>query len=476
MRGLFASRDFRLLWTGETTSFLGSSIGGISLPLVALDVLHSSVILVSALTALAWLPWVLIGLPAGAWVDRLRRKPVMIAADLVSLVAFASVPIAAWCGVLTSAQLLVVALVGGTATVFFQTAFRALLPAMLPSEDLLEGNAKIQGSEQVANVAGPGAAGLIAQAVGAVCGVLANAISFAVSAVCLSSVRVREPDPVVKRRRLRQEIAEGLGIVAGDPLLRTGTAFGCLSNLTLVGYQAILVVFLVRVVGLSSGATGLLIALTSLGGVAGAFLARPAARWLGTARATLLCKVVLTPAGLLIPLATKGPGLVLFVVGSVLIIAGIVAGNVVWAGWMQSYYPTRLLGRVSTSTQVVNYGSIPLGAMLGGVLASHLGVRTAMWIMLGGLVASTLVLFAGPLPRLRDLPDRVEVAADRVPVPGEALDASVEQPAMMLKRVDDFGLRVSEMDRVRIGQPGEDLPDDGDRHPGVDEPADLRHP
>jgi MFS family permease len=107
MRGLFGRRDFRLLWTGETTSFLGTSIGGISLPLVALDVLHSSVVLVSALMAAAWLPWVLIGLPAGAWVDRLPRKPVMIAADLVALVAFASVPIAAWCGVLTAAQLLV---------------------------------------------------------------------------------------------------------------------------------------------------------------------------------------------------------------------------------------------------------------------------------------------------------------------------------------------------------------------------------
>jgi MFS family permease len=424
MRGLFGRRDFRLLWTGETTSFLGTSIGGISLPLVALEVLHSSVVLVSALMAAAWLPWVLIGLPAGAWVDRLPRKPVMIAADLVALVAFASVPIAAWCGVLTAAQLLVVALVGGVAAVFFQTAFRALLPSMLPSDDLLEGNAKIQGSEQVANVAGPGAAGLIAEAVGAVCGVLANAISFAVSAACLSSIRVREPERVVKPRRLRHEIAEGIGIVVRDPLLRVNTVFGCLSNLTLVGYQAILVVFLVRVVGLSSGATGLLIALTSLGGVAGAFLARPAARWLGTARTTLLSKVVFVPAGLLIPLAAKGPGLALFVLGSVLVIGGIVAGNVVWSGWMQSYYPASLLGRISTSTQVVNYGSIPLGAMLGGVLASHLGVRTALWVMLGGLVASTLVLFTGPLPRLRDLPER-DAKADG----GESIPVGVTLPS-----------------------------------------------
>jgi MFS family permease len=406
MRGLFARRDFRLLWTGETTSFLGSSIGGISLPLVALDVLHASTFLVSALTAAAWLPWLVIGLPAGAWVDRLPRRPVLIAADLVSLVAFASVPVAAWCGVLTSAQLLVAALTGGVAAVFFQTAFRALLPSMLPRADLLEGNSKLQGSQQVANVAGPGLAGLIAQAAGAVCGVLANAVSFAVSALCLGAIQVREPRPAATRRRLTREIAEGLEIVVKDPLLRVTTVSGSLMNLTLVGYQAVLVVFLVRVLGFDSGVTGVLIALTSLGGVAGAMLAGPVARRLGTARFSLLSKVVITPVGLLIPLASKGPGVLFFVAGDTLLIAGVVAGNVVWQGWVQSYYPARLLGRISTSTQVVNYGSIPLGALLAGVLASHLGVRDTLWIMLGGLVASSFLLFASRLPRLRDLPVR----------------------------------------------------------------------
>jgi MFS family permease len=201
--GLLGQRDFRLLWTGETTSCLGSSIGGIALSLVALTVLHASVFAVSALTAAAWLPWVLVGLPAGAWVDRWPRRPVMIAADVVSAAAFGSVPVAAWCGVLTTAQLMCAALAGGTASVFFKTAYRAFLPALLTADDLLEGNAKLQGSEQVANVAGPGAAGLIAQPAGAVCGVLADAASFAVSAVCLFRLRVAEPARVARRREPR---------------------------------------------------------------------------------------------------------------------------------------------------------------------------------------------------------------------------------------------------------------------------------
>jgi len=380
-------------------------------------VLHSGVVFVSALTAVAWVPWLLIGLPAGAWVDRLPRRTVLIAADLVSLAAFGSVPVAAWCGVLTAAQLLAAAGVAGAAAVFFQIAFRAMLPALLAPDVLLEGNAKIQGSQQAADVAGPGLAGLIAELAGPVCGVLADAVSFAVSAACLSLIRVREPErapdaepeagpePAAGRRRLRRDIAEGIGIVARDPLLRMSALYGCLSNFTLVGYQAVLVVFLVRVVGLSSAATGLAIALSSLGGVAGAALARPAARWLGSARAVLLLRAVLTPAGLLIPLTVKGPGVALFVAGSVLLIAGVVAGNVVWQGWLQAHYPSRILGRVSASTQFAGYAAIPAGALVAGVLASHLGVRTTLWVMLGGVTATCAIMFCGPLPRLRDLPE-----------------------------------------------------------------------
>jgi MFS family permease len=168
----------------------------------------------------------------------------------------------------------------------------------------------------------------------------------------------------------------------------------------------VLVVFLVRIVGLSAGVTGLLIALTSLGGVLGALLARPAARRFGSARAVLRGRILLGPAGLLIPLADRGPGLALFVLGSVTVIGSIIAGNVIWGGWLQGYYPGELLGRVSTSMQVFNYGSIPLGAVVAGALASDLGVRVALWIMLSGLALSALILLTGPLRHLRDLPAR----------------------------------------------------------------------
>src|ERR1022692_2477849 len=150
-------------------------------------------------------------------------------------------------------------------------------------------------------------------------------------------------------------------------------------------------------------------------GVLGALAARRTAARIGTARAVLLGKTGLAPFGLLIPLADRGPGLALFLLGSIAVIGGIVAGNVIWSGWVQAYYPALLFGRISTSVQVFNYGAIPAGAILAGLAASHLGVRPALWIMLTGLVLSSLVLLLGPLRTLRDLPSHE--APDTAPQP-----------------------------------------------------------
>jgi predicted MFS family arabinose efflux permease len=402
--GLLHVRTFRLLWIGETTSSFGSSVSSVALPLVALTTLHAGVLAVSLLSAAAWLPWLVVGLPAGAWVDRLSRRRVMLVADLVSIVGFVTIPVAAALGVLTMAQLLVVALLCGAATVFFQTAYRALLPSLLDPSDLMEGNAKLQGSEQVTHVAGPGAAGLIAQLLTPIGGVIVDAASFCVSAACLLRIRVDEPPRARAERKLRGEIADGLRLVVADPLLRVGAVFGCLSNFVLTGYGSIVVVFLVRTVGLSASATGLLLSAGSLGGVLGALVVRRIALRFGTARTVLICKLGVMPFGLLIPLTHRGPALAFFVVGTFVVIGGIVAGNVTWSGFIQTGYPAHMLGRISTSVQVVNYGAIPIGAVVAGVAANGLGIRTTMWIMMAGLVMSSLVLLTGPLRTLRDLP------------------------------------------------------------------------
>lgn len=218
--GLLRQRDFRLLWIGESASSLGSSVTSVALPLVAVTALDASAFAVSALAAATWLPWLLIGLPAGAWVDRLSRRRVMLVADWTSMAVFLSVPIAAALGLLTIGQLVGVALIAGTAKVFFATAYRAYLPFLVSGPDLLEANAKLQGSEQVANLAGPGLAGLLAQLLSAVGGLIVDAASFVVSAICLTRIERRETLPSGTPRRLRADIRDGLLLVARDRSIR----------------------------------------------------------------------------------------------------------------------------------------------------------------------------------------------------------------------------------------------------------------
>ena len=402
--GVLRHRDVRALWFGETISELGTTVSSLAVPLVAIVTLHAGAFAVSLLLAAAWLPWLLIGLPAGAWVDRLPARPVMIVADLVASVAFASVPVAAVLGVLTLAQLLLCALVGGCAAVFFQTGYQVFLPAMLEGADLAGANALMHGSQSAARVGGPGLAGLLAGTVGAVGGVLLDAVSFLVSAVCLLSLRDRREVRSAPRSSLRREIAQGARWLVRDPYQRVLTVWGGMANFTLAGYQAVLVVFLVHDVSLTPGVVGLLMALASVGGVAGAAIAPGLGRRFGTARAFIGCELVAAPAGLLIGLAAPGPRAALYAIGDFLVIGGVVGGNVLQGTWTQTYIPAELRGRVSTCAALINYGGIPLGALCAGALATALTTHDSIWAMTGLLALCPVVLLVSPLGGRRDFP------------------------------------------------------------------------
>ncbi|MET7969229.1 MFS transporter [Micromonospora sp. NPDC005305] len=404
--GLLRHRDFRLLWAGQTVSAVGSNVTAVALPLVAVAVLDATTFQVAVLTAAAWLPWLLAGLPAGAWVDRVRRRPVMIAADLVSAALFASVPVAALLDLLTVGQLLVVALGAGLARVFFETADQVYLPTLLRPEQVPEGNARLHATQTASYLVGPGLAGLIAQLAGAVTAVLLDAISFLVSALCLSRIRAVEPRPgrPAGSSSLRREVAEGLRFVIRDPYLRVLTVFGAASNIGLTGYQAVLVVFLVRSAGLPAGLVGLLIGLASVGGLVGAALATGLARRLGSARALLVAGALTGPPALLIPLAGPGGRVGWLVLGGALVSLGVAVGNVVKGSFRQTYTPHGLLGRVTVSMQLLNYGTIPLAALLAGALGAAWGPAGAIRVMTAWLALTPLILLAGPLRRRRDLP------------------------------------------------------------------------
>jgi predicted MFS family arabinose efflux permease len=405
-------RNFTLFWTGESVSEFGNSITIVVVPLVAINTLHTSTFTVTLLNAFVWLPWLIIGVPAGAWVDRLPPRAVMLTCDAVSLAVYLSVPVAAWLGVLTVAQLIAVTLIAGAATVFFRSAYQVLLPGIVAEPDLTEANAKLMGSREVAQIAGPGLGGLIAQIAGPVIGLLADAISFGVSFICLSATgrprESRERAEAAPRASFMTEAAQGLHFLWRDPYLRFMAVFGALANLALTGTDALIVVFLVRVNGLSSGVAGLVLALAGVGGLLGAVIAQPLARRFGSARAVVLADIIGLPPVLLLPLTHAGPRLTFAIVAYVFLAGGVTTANVIGASWRQSYVPPDMLGRVSSVTMTVAYAMMPIGSVLGGVLATALGVRNALWIITAVISACALLYLVSPIRRLRDMPPRPE--------------------------------------------------------------------
>lgn len=404
---LWRHRNFLLLWTGQTISEVGSAISLVVLPLIAVVYLHAGGFAVGALTAAEWVPWLLIGLPAGVWVDRSRRRLLMLGCDLARAALLATIPVAAALDALRLWQLFAVAFGVGLANVVFQIAYQAYPPVLVPTEDLPEANAKLLGSGSVAQFVGPGVGGLLVQAVRAPYALIADAASYLLSFVSLLLIRAPErpatPAPG-ERRTIRAAIADGLRFVRRDPLLRTMTIAPAVSNIFVSGYSAIVVLFLVRSVHLAAGTVGLLVGLVSLGSVLGALIARPVSRRIGTATAMWASSAVTTPISLLVALTSRGAGLVFFAIGNVVLLAGILVYNVTITAFRQAYCPPEMLGRVVASMRFVLFGTIPLGALAAGALAEGIGPRVAIVVMLAGNLLSTAVLVLSPLRTMRDLP------------------------------------------------------------------------
>jgi MFS family permease len=404
--GLLWQRNFRLLWIGETVSAAGNAMAVIGTPLLAVTVLHATTFAVSALTAAAYLPWLIIGLPAGAWADRLPVRPTMITCDLLSALLYASLPIAALLGVLTTVQVVVVALLAGAVNVMFTTAYQILLPSLITPDELAEGNAKLQGSASLAAISGRSGAGLAAEAVGAATAMSFNAGSFLVSAACVLLIRTeavrREPGP--RTATMRDQIAEGVRFIVRDPFLRPITIYAAVANLAYTGSTALLVLFLVRVAGFSPAATGLLLAAATTGGVLGALVARRLSLRLGTARALLLSALTAGLFSLMIPLAQAGPRAAFYIAGAAVAAAGIMIGNIIAGTFRQAYCPAKMLGRITASMRFLVFGTIPLGALLAGGLGSTLGVRTALWVILAIYALSGTLLLTPAIVSGRNLP------------------------------------------------------------------------
>jgi len=408
------NRNFNLLWLGEGVSVLGTATTAVLMPLLAVTGLGAGPGWMGALTAAAWLPWLLVGLPAGAWVDRLPARPVMIASDLVAGVALASVP-AAWAvDVLTLPHLLAIALVNGVCTVFFRTAYVKLVVDIVASPQLEQANGRLFGTESAMQVVGPGVGGLLAQAVTAAGGIVLDALSFLASAFCLWRIETKsDGNRVSAPESLRHRIRAGVAHVAGDRYLRALTVIGGLSNFGLTGITALLVLYLVESIGLTSSLVGLVLMLSGVGGLLGATVAARFSRRWGTGRASTWLLIASGLSALMIPLGAPGWQLAWLVAGQAMAGFCVVAGNVIRSAWRQRYVPEALMGRVITTTQMVNFGTMPLAGVVAGALGAGIGLRATIAVMAGVHAVACVSILMTAFRPLRELPVRTDSSAAR---------------------------------------------------------------
>ncbi|MGI5501698.1 MFS transporter [Lentzea sp. CA-135723] len=409
---LWGHPDFRRLWMGDTISQFGANVGMTVVPLLAAGVLNATPFEMGLLAAASTMAFLVIGLPAGVWVDRMRRKPLMIAMDVVRAVLMVSVPIAWWSDLLGLPQLIVVSLAVGVCTVFFDVAYQSYLPSLVGRGQLVEGNSKLQASLSVAEVSGPAIGGYGAQFLGAANSVLATGLGYLSSAFFLMRIRTVEPAP--ERHpdpHLRREIMEGLRFVFGNVTLRMIVACTGTSNFFHGIQNAVMILFLIQTVNLSEGTAGLVLSAGGVGGVLGAAFAHRIGLLVGQARMIWLIPLLTWPFTLTLPFVSDGWGLALPMAGLAVSTFGIVVYNVGQVSYRQAICPDHLLGRMNASIRWVVWGATPLGALLGGGLGTWIGVVPTIWVSLIGAVGGMVWVLLSPLRTMRDLPTTSSVEA-----------------------------------------------------------------
>lgn len=404
---LWRHGDFLKLWSGETVSLFGSHVATLALPLTAVLTLQATPTQMGLLGTARFAPFLLLTLLAGVWVDRRRRRPVLIATNLGRAVLVGLIPLLAWLDLLRIGYLYGIVFLVGVLSVFFDLAYQSYLPSLVEREHLVEANTKLQASASAAEIGGPGLAGILVEWFAAPLALSLDALSFLVSAVSLSFIRKPEPvsGPPARQRHLLDEIQEGLQVTFGNAYLRAIAGEAATYNLFWQVLETIFVLYATRELGVGAGMLGVIIAAGSVGALLGSILAGYAGERLGTGGAILGAMGLACTAPLLIPLVGTAsvPGLLLLILSHFLGGIGVAMSNVHVVSLRQTITPDRLLGRMNASYRMVIYGTLPLGALLGGTMGELVGLRPTLLLgALGMFSAPAWVLFS-PVPRLRQL-------------------------------------------------------------------------
>lgn len=407
MRWHWRQPAIRKLWMAWTISQFGSKITYLALPLTAALALHASPLQMGLLALAESAPVPLAGLVAGVWVDRLRRRPLLVVADLGRALLLLAIPLSALLGWLRLELLYLVALLAGLLTTLFDVAHQSLLPRLVRDESLVTANGALEVSSAVAEIAGPGLAGALVQLVTAPVAILADALSFLVSGVLLIWLGDLEParhaEPA-SRAGVWGEIRAGLRVVLADPVLRPLTVSQAVAACFANAQLAVYVLFVTRELGIGPALLGAIYTIGSGAGLVSATLVDRLARRWGPGTVLVGAQALKLLGGCCLALAGGAPTIPLLVTGEALFAVALPLYNVTALSLRQALVAGHLQGRVNASVRALTWGALALGALLGGALGSALGLRATLLLAAVGLAPASLVLLASPVRAFRAWP------------------------------------------------------------------------
>lgn len=396
--------DFRRLWIGDALSKIGGQVLLFAVPVLAAITLNATTWQVGLLSTFASLPYLLFGLLIGAWADRVRRRPVLIGADVARGLVLAWIPVAGVLGILAIEQLYVVQFLAGVATAVFDISLGAYIPFLVGRDRLVPANAALETNRTVTFTLGPTLAGQLVTWLGAATAMLATVVGFCWSALWLGMIKTREPEvQPTPDRHLGREIVEGIRFTLGHPFIRATTLHSTAVVLFLSTRYAIETLFLLRTVGLSPAAIGLLLIGPGVGSVTGAATASWIAARVGRVRTVLIAALAMGAFSMVIPLAADGWRLAFYALGAAAVAFSITVTNVTALSLRQALCPDHLLGRMNATSRFLGWATLPLGGILGGALGTAWGLRETLWISAAGVLLSALLLLTARSMRSRDL-------------------------------------------------------------------------
>lgn len=404
-----AREAFRMVWAAHTISLVGSQITYLALPMIALVSFDASSSQLGLLNALGHAPFLVVGLVAGVWIDRVRRRPVLIASDLASAAVLGSIPVLGLVGALRLEYLYVLAFAAGTLLVFHDIAHQAFLPSLVPAAQLIKANSRLEASRAVARTIGPTLGGGLVQLLGAPIAIVLDALSFAVSAACLAVVRVAEPvaPSTAHRAVFWQDIGFGFRFALGHPLLRPSIMSTAILNLLLHARSVVYLVYLVRELALSPATIGLLFAAFGPAAVVGSLMAGALVARAGLGPTLVGSAALHGAACLLVPVPQTGPavGLVVLALSHALLGFAVSIYTTAQLTLRQATIPLPVAGRVNATVRFCVWGTMPLGAIAGGFLGDAIGIYTSLVAISASVLLGALPLAAS---RLRNVRESVE--------------------------------------------------------------------